>query len=168
METKGLEEIGAQVAQEQEMGSKIVTNGRLNVVLTLAFVILSALLIYNIVGAKTDYVPAAPGNGSNGQGYIAGNGNGSGGDGCCGTGSGSSGAPSGGITGGGGCCSNGKSITKDQAKKQAIDFYAKKYGDKDVTAKVEDYGCHLQVNLYKGDKLVKAISFRGGKLAELN
>jgi hypothetical protein len=68
----------------------------------------------------------------------------------------------------GSCCSTAKSLTKDQAKSKALDYYYKKYNDRDVTTKVEDYGCHLQVNIYKNGKLVKSISFRDGKLSELN
>lgn len=104
-----------------------------------------------------------------GQGYSSNQGGAAGGN-CCGSTGGSAPAGSSGSTGSGGgsCCSNGKSISKDEARKQALDYYVEKYKDKDVVAEVEDFGCHLQVNIKKNGKLVKAISLRGGKISELN
>lgn len=61
----------------------------------------------------------------------------------------------------GGCCGSGEIFTLEQAKAWGIAYYARKYGDKDVTAKAEDFGCHKQVNIYKNGKLLMKLAVRG-------
>lgn len=85
----------------------------------------------------------------------------------------SSPSSSGGSSSKGGCCgggsSGGKKLSLEEGKKLALNYYFKKFKDKNVTAKVEDYGCHVQVNIYKDGKLVKALAVRGAdNIQELN
>jgi len=59
--------------------------------------------------------------------------------------------------------------TESQAKKAAIETYQRvNPADKEVTAKVTDYGCHIQVDIQKEGKIVKSYSYQGGKAFEIS
>ncbi|HEY3375397.1 MAG TPA: hypothetical protein VGK02_10070 [Candidatus Aquicultor sp.] len=76
-----------------------------------------------------------------------------------------------------GCCggkgaagSTGTSVTPADAKQLqniAIQWYAKQYGDANVTADVKDYGCHQQINIIKDGKVVKELKYQNGQLTQL-
>jgi hypothetical protein len=65
---------------------------------------------------------------------------------------------------------NGGTVTKDigdnpttqQIEKAAIEWYAAKFGDTKVTAVLQDFGCHQQVSIKKGQKTVKELIYRNG------
>jgi len=85
---------------------------------------------------------------------------------------------------GGGCCSPGGSgsvgnqyrpggpvdpKTEREAKKVALEAYQKANpSEKGVTAKVTDYGCHIQVDIQKEGRIVKSYSYQGGKAFEIS
>lgn len=86
------------------------------------------------------------------------------GGGCC--------AP-GGSTGGSGSPSQGGSSpgsqAENQAKRAALEAYQKSNpAENGVTAKVIDYGCHMQVDIQKDGKVVKSYSYQGGKAFEIS
>lgn len=96
-------------------------------------------------------------------GYYDQAGGGSGGCGgdCCGTGDQ--------VAGGGASGSAGQIDTSDpkQVEKAAIDWYAQKTGDRDVTAEVENLGCHQEITIKKDGKAVSELSLRNGQFTSL-
>lgn len=59
-----------------------------------------------------------------------------------------------------------KEIEKD-ARDKAIKQYQDTYGKKDsLSAKATDYGCHVQVDVYDGDKMVKSYTYQQGNVFE--
>jgi hypothetical protein len=59
--------------------------------------------------------------------------------------------------------------TENDAKRTALEAYQKANPtDKEVTAKVTDYGCHMQVDIQKKGKIVKSYSYQGGKVFEIS
>ena len=60
-----------------------------------------------------------------------------------------------------------KEIEKD-AKDKAIRMYQDTYGKKEgLTAKVTDYGCHVQIDVYQKDKLVKSYTYQQRNVFEM-
>ncbi|MCX5886372.1 MAG: hypothetical protein NT096_10770 [Proteobacteria bacterium] len=58
-------------------------------------------------------------------------------------------------------------IEKD-AREKALKLYQDTYGKKDsLIAKVTDYGCHIQVDVYDGDKVVKSYTYQQGNVFEM-
>jgi len=54
-----------------------------------------------------------------------------------------------------------------EAREKALKLYQDTYGKKDsLTAKVTDYGCHIQVDVYDGDKLAKSYGYQKGNVFE--
>ena len=61
------------------------------------------------------------------------------------------------------------SQAENQAKKAALEAYQKSNpAENGVTAKVTDYGCHMQVDIQKDGKVVKSYSYQGGKAFEIS
>ncbi len=76
----------------------------------------------------------------------------------------------GGSGSGAGCCGGQGSGTEGvsseevsellkKAEKAGVEYYQEKYNDTSVTAKATDYGCHLQVDIYKGNEVVKSLGY---------
>ncbi len=56
-----------------------------------------------------------------------------------------------------------------EARKAGLEAYRKSDpSGKDVTAKVTDYGCHVQVDIQKDGKIVKSYSYQGGRAFEIS
>ncbi|HLA27367.1 MAG TPA: SurA N-terminal domain-containing protein [Syntrophales bacterium] len=91
--------------------------------------------------------------------------------GCCGSGGSSSGC--GGKGGSGGCGSQGSAgpvdaKTEQKAKETALAAYKEIDGDTErLKIRVSDYGCHIQVDVYKDGKTVKSYSYRDGRVFEI-
>lgn len=94
--------------------------------------------------------------------------------GCCGgAGSATAGtavAPSGGGCGssaGGGCGTSSATaapIDTAQVESLARQFYTQNYGsDKGLDFKVQNFGCHIQIDVTSAGKLVKTLIYRGGR-----
>ena len=82
--------------------------------------------------------------------------------GCC-----SSAAPSGGCSGGPGAARQADPRIEREAQKAALEaFQGTNPTEKGVTAKVTDYGCHIQVDIQKDGKIVKSYVYQGGKISE--
>jgi len=59
--------------------------------------------------------------------------------------------------------------TERQAQKAALQAFQKTHpGDKDLTAKVTDYGCHIQVDILKEGRVVKSYSYQDGEVFEIS
>ena len=59
--------------------------------------------------------------------------------------------------------------TEREAKRTALEAYQKvNPADKEVTAKVTDYGCHIQVDIQKKGRIVKSYTYQGGKVFEIS
>ena len=55
-----------------------------------------------------------------------------------------------------------------EAEKAALGYYQKKYGNiRGLTAKAENYGCHIQVDILKGGKVLKSFGYGGGEIYEI-
>jgi len=84
------------------------------------------------------------------------------GGGCCGI-SGSSG----GCTGGGGTPRQADPRIERDAQTAALKtFQESNPGEKEVTALVTDYGCHIQVDVQKEGRVIKSYSYQNGKIEE--
>ena len=88
-----------------------------------------------------------------------------------------------GFAGAGGCCGSGPSSrgcgvqgrsgkqldpkTESEAQKLALEAYRKvDPSEQGVTAKVTDYGCHIQVDIQKEGRVVKSYTYQDGKVFE--
>jgi hypothetical protein len=61
------------------------------------------------------------------------------------------------------------SQTESEAKKAALEAFQKGHpADQGVSARVTDYGCHIQVDIQKEGKVVKSYSYQGGKAFEIS
>jgi len=72
----------------------------------------------------------------------------------------------------GGCCEGkGKALDRDtveRIKRYALQAYRESgHTTEDVEVVVEDFGCHLQVDLKKKGSIVKSFSYRDGRLFEI-
>lgn len=69
------------------------------------------------------------------------------------------------------CCGSGSIAGSQdrvkQAEKLAIAYYSEKYGDSDVVARAIDYGCHVEVTIYKNEKAVKKLAVYGNTITEV-
>jgi hypothetical protein len=72
----------------------------------------------------------------------------------------------------GGNTATGITLTGNRVKDAEVAglaFYAQKYGDKGVTVKATDYGCHVQADVLKNGQVVKSLGYDGaGGVYELN
>jgi hypothetical protein len=72
----------------------------------------------------------------------------------------------------GGNTATGIALTGNRVKDAeaaGLAFYARKFGDKDVTVKATDYGCHVQADVLKSGQVVKSLGYDGaGGVYELN
>jgi hypothetical protein len=59
--------------------------------------------------------------------------------------------------------------TESEAKKVALEVYQKANpSEKGVTAKVTNYGCHIQVDIQKEGRIVKSYTYQAGKAFEIS
>jgi uncharacterized membrane protein YgcG len=82
--------------------------------------------------------------------------------GCC-----STGGSSGGCSGGGGTARQADPRIEREAQTAALEAFQKSNpAEKSVTAKVTDYGCHIQVDIQKEGRVIKSYSYQNGKVEE--
>ena len=61
------------------------------------------------------------------------------------------------------------SQTENEAKKAALEAFQKgNPAEQGMSARVTDYGCHIQVDIQKEGKIVKSYSYQGGKAFEIS
>lgn len=78
-------------------------------------------------------------------------------------------------TGLGGCCSGSTTegtspLNEEELRKIGMQFYLEVTGDldpKDLDAIVEDFGCHQEIIISKGDKLVMRVGYAYGQVYEI-
>jgi hypothetical protein len=88
------------------------------------------------------------------------------GGGCCGP---NPNGPSGGATGQPGTAGQVDPEIEKGAQKAGLEAFQKTNPrEKEVTAKVTNYGCHLQVDIQKKGKIIKSYSYQGGKVFEIS
>jgi hypothetical protein len=72
---------------------------------------------------------------------------------------------------GGSCCGGpGRGGARTDLKaieKAAMGYYADKYGDRDVTVQVKDFGCHQEAYILKNGAMVKRLSVSNGSIYEI-
>jgi hypothetical protein len=75
---------------------------------------------------------------------------------------------------GGGCGGSERSAgpveanVAEKASRTALAAYRKSHApDTGIKAKVNDYGCHIQVDIEQGDRIVKSYTYRDGEVSEL-
>jgi hypothetical protein len=66
----------------------------------------------------------------------------------------------------GGCNTRSRAtISEEQLRRLALEYYAANYGDAAVEAVVRDFGCHQEIYLYnKNGQLVKRLAYQAGQL----
>jgi len=52
----------------------------------------------------------------------------------------------------------------DAAKDAAIKYYEQKYGDARVTATAKDYGCHIEITIFKQGQPLKVLTYVNGRV----
>lgn len=162
---------GSEVATEN---TEIASDRKRQIIkhVTVWLTVIGLFLVFNVVirsvtasrnaasyqpGSYTSGQPVS--NGSGGSGSALGNCGGT----CCTTGQGGQVVGSGQVPGSSQAVDNNST----QLEKLAIDWYTKNYGDSDVTAEVQDFGCHKQITIKKDGKAVKELSYRGGQFEVL-
>jgi hypothetical protein len=82
--------------------------------------------------------------------------------GCC-----ASGGSSGGCSGGGGTPRQADRRSEREAQTAALKTFQKSNpGEKEVTAIVTDFGCHMQVDIQKEGRVIKSYSYQNGMIEE--
>lgn len=80
------------------------------------------------------------------------------------------------ISGSGCACCNGGgasaqgSLTPEQSKvarEAGLAYWHGKYGPESVAAQVKDYGCHMQIDIVKNNKIVSSLRYQAGKISEM-
>jgi hypothetical protein len=54
----------------------------------------------------------------------------------------------------------------DKASDAALRYWQEKHGNEKVTAKVKDYGCHMEIDIVKDDKVIGSLRYQGGRISE--
>ncbi|HTG02027.1 MAG TPA: SurA N-terminal domain-containing protein [Nitrospirota bacterium] len=54
-----------------------------------------------------------------------------------------------------------------QAAEAALDYWHKTHGNANVAAKVQDFGCHMQIDIVQGQKIIGSLQYRGGQITEM-
>ncbi len=68
---------------------------------------------------------------------------------------------------GGGCCGGGgDAVSFEEMRLAGLQYYVEKYGDSDVEATVEDFGCHQEIYIYKDGAQVARIGYAYGEVYE--
>jgi hypothetical protein len=73
---------------------------------------------------------------------------------------------------GSGCGGSGRAQALDpkieqEAKAKGLEYYEKKTQKKGASAKVTDFGCHIQVDIIEGGKVVVSLTYRQGEVQEI-
>ena len=79
----------------------------------------------------------------------------------CGQSSGGCQSSSGSNAGGSCCSAGGADSSVDDVESAALAYYANTYGDSDVTIKVNDYGCHQEIEVIKDGNIIMMLGYNG-------
>ena len=76
----------------------------------------------------------------------------------------------------GSCCSPGwggrhspslDPAVETQAKAKGLEYYTKKTGKTGASARVTDFGCHVQVDILESENVVLSLTYTGGEVREI-
>jgi hypothetical protein len=70
----------------------------------------------------------------------------------------------------GGCCSSGggaAAVSTDELRQIGLEYYVATYGDTEVEAVVQDFGCHQEIHIYKEGQLIQRIGYGNGQVYEI-
>ena len=75
-------------------------------------------------------------------------------------------------SGDGGCGGSGRAQsldpkTEQEARAKGLEYYEKNTQKKGASAKVTDFGCHIQVDIIEGGKVVVSLTYRQGEVQEI-
>lgn len=74
----------------------------------------------------------------------------------------------GGRAWGGSCCgSGGGAVTREELTRAGLEYYRANFGEDDVEAVVEDYGCHQEIVIYRDGETVRRLTFANGKIYDI-
>ena len=59
------------------------------------------------------------------------------------------------------------SVRNEQIRSFIYNYYSKKLNDQELVVKVEDYGCHQEATVAKGDQVIKRLSISGNNISEI-
>jgi hypothetical protein len=81
-----------------------------------------------------------------------------------------------------GCCANGgnagnrgvafasektgRPSAADRASDAALRYWQEKHGAEKVTARVKDFGCHMEIDIIKDEKVIGSLQYQGGRISE--
>lgn len=54
-----------------------------------------------------------------------------------------------------------------EAKSKGLEYYERKTQKKGAEAKVTDFGCHIQVDIIEGGKVVLSLTYNGREVQEI-
>jgi hypothetical protein len=54
-----------------------------------------------------------------------------------------------------------------QAEQAALAYWRKQHGDGPVQTKLTDFGCHIQVDIVKGDRIAQSLRYQDGAITEM-
>jgi len=57
--------------------------------------------------------------------------------------------------------------TEKEAKAKALEYYEKKTQKKGASAKVTNFGCHIQVDIIENGKVVSSLTYKQGEVQEI-
>ena len=55
----------------------------------------------------------------------------------------------------------------EQAEQAALAYWRKQHGDDAVQAKLTDFGCHIQVDIVKGERIAQSLRYQNGAITEM-
>jgi hypothetical protein len=58
-------------------------------------------------------------------------------------------------------------VRNEQIENYIFSYYSEKLGDQDITVQVQDYGCHQEATVAKGDQVIKRLSISGNNISEI-
>jgi hypothetical protein len=56
---------------------------------------------------------------------------------------------------------------EQEAKAKALEYYERKTQKKGAEAKVTNFGCHIQVDIIEGGKVIVSLTYRQGEVQEI-
>ncbi len=87
--------------------------------------------------------------------------------GCCGKSRGTPAAEQGGKQQGSVLAGVPQSADGQKAADAGLKYWREKHGEEDVSARVSDFGCHLQVDIVKKGQTIGSLRYQGGNLSEM-
>jgi len=66
------------------------------------------------------------------------------------------------------CCSGNEAGSElEQMRQQALAYYNDQFGEEATDAVVEDYGCHQEILIFKGEEPLRRLAYESGVFSDL-